>query len=42
MPGGDLMTLLERFDIPATSARFYCAEMVLALDAIHTMDYIHR
>ncbi len=42
MPGGDLITLLERFDVNETSARFYCAEVVLALDAIHTMGYIHR
>ena len=42
MPGGDLITLLERYDITETHARFYCAEVVLALDAIHTMGYIHR
>jgi Rho-associated protein kinase 2 len=42
MPGGDLITLLERFETNESSARFYCAEVVLALDAIHTMGYIHR
>jgi serine/threonine protein kinase len=42
MPGGDLITLLERFDVTENSARFYCAEVVLGLDAIHTMGYIHR
>ncbi|CAM4791193.1 unnamed protein product [Rotaria magnacalcarata] len=42
MPGGDLITLLERYEINESSARFYCAEVVLALDAIHTMGYIHR
>jgi serine/threonine protein kinase len=42
MPGGDLITLLERADISESSARFYCAEVILALDAIHTMGYIHR
>ncbi|CAF1115190.1 unnamed protein product [Rotaria sordida] len=42
MPGGDLITLLERYEVNESSARFYCAEVVLALDAIHTMGYIHR
>ncbi|CAF3673868.1 unnamed protein product [Rotaria socialis] len=42
MPGGDLITLLERYEINESSARFYCAEVVLALDAIHAMGYIHR
>lgn len=42
MPGGDLITLLTRYEISENSARFYCAEVVLALDAIHCMGYIHR
>jgi len=42
MPGGDLITLLERYEINEGSARFYCAEVVLALDAIHNLGYIHR
>jgi len=42
MPGGDLITLLTRYEISENSARFYCAEVVLALDAIHSMGYIHR
>ncbi len=42
MPGGDLITLLERIEVTESAARFYCAEVVLALDAIHTMGYIHR
>ncbi|CAF3587436.1 unnamed protein product [Rotaria sordida] len=42
MPGGDLITLLTRYEINENSARFYCAEVVLALDAIHSMGYIHR
>ncbi|UJR14847.1 hypothetical protein I4U23_001832 [Adineta vaga] len=42
MPGGDLITLLERYEISDSSARFYCAEVVLALDAIHSLGYIHR
>lgn len=42
MAGGDLITLLNRYEITESSARFYCAEIVLALEAIHNMGYIHR
>ncbi|KAM4600721.1 rho-associated protein kinase 2-like [Polymixia lowei] len=42
MPGGDLVTLIMNYDIPEKWARFYTAEVVLALDAIHSMGFIHR
>ena len=43
LPGGDLMTLLQREDvIPTDQSRFYVAEMVLALGSIHAMGYTHR
>ncbi|CAF4764772.1 unnamed protein product, partial [Rotaria sp. Silwood2] len=42
IPGGNFMTLLERYEMNENSASFYCAEVVLALDAIHSMGYIHR
>lgn len=42
MPGGDLITLLERYEVNESAARFFCAEIVLALDAIHSLGYIHR
>uniref|UniRef100_A0A665W5Z5 Rho-associated protein kinase 2 n=1 Tax=Echeneis naucrates TaxID=173247 RepID=A0A665W5Z5_ECHNA len=42
MPGGDLVTLTMNYDIPEEWARFYTAEVVLALDAIHSMGFIHR
>lgn len=42
MPGGDLVNLMSNFDIPEEWAKFYCAEVVLALDAIHSMGYVHR
>ncbi|KAM4522276.1 rho-associated protein kinase 2-like isoform 1-T1 [Odontesthes bonariensis] len=42
MPGGDLVTLTMNYDIPEKWARFYTAEVVLALDAIHSMGFIHR
>uniref|UniRef100_A0A8D0L2G7 non-specific serine/threonine protein kinase n=1 Tax=Sphenodon punctatus TaxID=8508 RepID=A0A8D0L2G7_SPHPU len=42
--GGDLLTLLSKFGdrIPMEMARFYLAEMVLALNSIHRMGYVHR
>uniref|UniRef100_H3C5G4 Rho-associated protein kinase n=1 Tax=Tetraodon nigroviridis TaxID=99883 RepID=H3C5G4_TETNG len=42
MPGGDVVTLTMNYDIPEKWARFYTAEVVLALDAIHSMGFIHR
>ena len=43
MPGGDLMTLLIRLEIlPEAMARFYLAQTVVALEAIHAAGYIHR
>ncbi|XP_056619691.1 rho-associated protein kinase 2-like isoform X2 [Triplophysa dalaica] len=42
MPGGDLVTLTSNYDIPEEWARFYTAELVLALDAIHSLGFIHR
>ncbi|KAI9283475.1 serine/threonine-protein kinase orb6 [Umbelopsis sp. AD052] len=43
LPGGDLMTMLIKYDIfsePVT--RFYIAECVLAIEAIHKLGFIHR
>ena len=37
-----MVSLMARYDIPEDWARFYIAELVLALDAIHKMGYIHR
>eukprot|EP00187_Rhodella_violacea_P003872 CAMPEP_0174892094 /NCGR_PEP_ID=MMETSP0167-20121228/7110_1 /TAXON_ID=38298 /ORGANISM="Rhodella maculata, Strain CCMP736" /LENGTH=479 /DNA_ID=CAMNT_0016130489 /DNA_START=74 /DNA_END=1513 /DNA_ORIENTATION=+ len=43
MPGGDLMTLLIDRDIfSEEETKFYAAEMVLAIDAVHRIGYIHR
>ncbi|XP_057678976.1 rho-associated protein kinase 2-like isoform X5 [Corythoichthys intestinalis] len=42
MAGGDVVTLTMNYDIPEEWARFYTAEVVLALDAIHSMGFIHR
>ena len=37
-----MVGLMARYDIPEDWARFYTAELVMALDAIHAMGYIHR
>ncbi|BES88550.1 Rho Binding [Nesidiocoris tenuis] len=42
MPGGDLVNLMSNYDVPEKWAKFYCAEVVLALDAIHSMGFLHR
>ena len=43
LPGGDLMTLLMARDIlPEEDAKFYAAEMVLAIESVHNMGCIHR
>lgn len=43
MPGGDLGSLdPDQEGIPEDQARFYAAELVLALDELHRMGYVHR
>jgi len=43
LPGGDLMTLLmDREILPEEDAKFYAAEMVLAIESVHDMGCIHR
>nr|XP_012999913.1 rho-associated protein kinase 2 isoform X2 [Cavia porcellus] len=42
MPGGDLVNLMSNYDVPEKWAKFYTAEVVLALDVIHSMGLIHR
>ncbi len=43
LPGGDMMTLLMRKDtLTEDEARFYVGETVLAIEAIHRHNYIHR
>uniref|UniRef100_W5L6A5 non-specific serine/threonine protein kinase n=1 Tax=Astyanax mexicanus TaxID=7994 RepID=W5L6A5_ASTMX len=42
--GGDLLTLLSKFGdrIPEGMGQFYLAEMVMAIDSIHKLGYVHR
>ncbi|XP_053700966.1 rho-associated protein kinase 2 [Synchiropus splendidus] len=42
MPGGDLVNLTSTYDVPEKWAKFYTAEVVMALDAIHSMGFVHR
>jgi protein-serine/threonine kinase len=43
LPGGDLHTLLWREGrFPDRTAAFYLAEIVLALETVHNLGYIHR
>ncbi|KAB5595576.1 hypothetical protein CTheo_1037 [Ceratobasidium theobromae] len=43
LPGGDLMTMLIKYDTFSEDVtRFYMAECVLAIEAVHKMGFIHR
>lgn len=42
--GGDLLTLLSKFEdrLPEDMAKFYIAEIILAIHSIHQLRYVHR
>lgn len=42
MPGGNLVNLIGNYEIPEKWAVFYTMEVVLALDTIHNMGFVHR
>jgi len=43
LPGGDLMTMLIKYDTFSEDvSRFYIAECVLAIEAVHKLGFIHR
>lgn len=43
LPGGDLMTMLIKYEIFSEDiTRFYMAETILAIEAVHNLGYIHR
>jgi serine/threonine protein kinase len=47
VPGGDLASLLLKaddglFSVTEDVARFYIAEVALALDELHRLHYVHR
>ena len=37
-----MVSLMGRFEIPEDWAKFYIAELTLALDSIHAIGYVHR
>ena len=42
--GGDLLTLISKYEdhLSEDMAKFYMAEMVLAIDSLHQLGYVHR
>lgn len=43
LPGGDLMTMLIKYEIFSEDiTRFYMAECILAIEAVHKLGFIHR
>ncbi len=43
LPGGDLMNFFIQRDIlPEEEAKFYIAQLVIAINSIHKMNFIHR
>ena len=42
MGGGNLVNLMDNYDIPEKWAKYYLAEIVLAVDTLHNMMFIHR
>jgi len=43
LPGGDLMSMLIKYDTFSEDVtRFYIAECVLAIEAVHALGFIHR
>lgn len=43
LPGGDLMTMLIKYDIFSEDiTRFYIAEIINAIEAVHKLEFIHR
>ncbi|XP_011473457.1 citron Rho-interacting kinase isoform X2 [Oryzias latipes] len=44
MPGGDLMSLLNRYEdqFDEAMAQFYLAELIEAIHAVHQLGYVHR
>lgn len=44
LPGGDLMSLLNRYEdqFDESMAQFYLAELVEAINTVHQLGYVHR
>lgn len=43
LPGGDLMTMLIKYEVFSEDiTRFYMAQLVTAIEAVHKIGFIHR
>lgn len=42
MAGGDLVKLVERYSLPNNFLCFYAMEIILGIEAIHNMGFLHR
>lgn len=43
LPGGDLLTMLIKYDLFSEDiTRFYMAEIIEAIEAVHKLEFIHR
>lgn len=43
LPGGDLMTMLIKYEIFSEDiTRFYMAELVMAIEVVHKLGFLHR
>ena len=43
LPGGDLMTMLIKYEIFSEDiTRFYMAEIIMAIEAVHQLGFLHR
>lgn len=43
LPGGDMMTwLINKEVFTEEETRFYIAELVLSVESIHKLEYVHR
>lgn len=43
LPGGDMMTwLIHKEVFSEVEAKFYVAELVIAIDSVHKLEYVHR
>ena len=41
--GGDLLSLISKSEVISEEwAKFYAAEIILAVDSIHQLGYVHR
>lgn len=40
--GGNFINFISNYDIPEDWAAFYVAEIILAVDTIHQLEFAHR